>query len=45
VRAQRDIIPQVRSQGFRIDFGNKNHHVGKPGSFDTSIQIPCFDIM
>ena len=40
VRSQRDIIPQVGSQACRIDFRNKNHHVGKPGSFDTCIQIP-----
>src|ERR1700720_2604063 len=40
VRVQRDVIPQVGSQGCRVDFGDKKHHVGKPGSFDAGIQIP-----
>jgi len=40
VRVQRDVIAQVGSQGFRVDFGDKKHHMGKPRSFDAGIQIP-----
>ena len=42
VSAQRNVVPQVGSQRLRADFGNKNHHVRKPGSLHVIIQIPLF---